>query len=161
LKIAILSDTHIPVRLRALPGQVYELCAEADLIIHAGDIEDIDVIDNLLRFAPVKAVKGNMDGFDVANRLPDTLVLELEGFTICVSHGSGVAMGIRDRLRKKFHSSNPDIIIHGHTHEYYWKMEKGIWFLNPGAVASPKGHRSAAVLTLEEGHAPTVERTVF
>jgi putative phosphoesterase len=161
LKIAILSDTHIPVRLRALPGQVYELCTDADLIIHAGDIEDNDVIDNLLRFAPVKAVKGNMDGFVVSSRFPEMLVLELEGFTVCVSHGSGTAIGIRDRLRKKFQSSNPDIIIHGHTHEFFWKQEKGIWFLNPGAVASPNGHRSAATLTLEKGQTPLVERIVF
>ena len=158
---AVLSDTHIPVRLRALPGQVYEACAEADLIIHAGDIEETDVIRNLERFAPVKAVHGNMDGFDTSKQYPDSLVLEIEDVTVCVSHGGGAAWGIRDRLRKKFQGAEPDIIIYGHTHEFYWKQENGIWFLNPGAVANPKGRKSIALLTIEKGKVPDVARISF
>ena len=47
MRIAVLSDTHIPARLSALPGFVYEACADCDLIIHAGDIEEPEVIDEL------------------------------------------------------------------------------------------------------------------
>jgi len=161
LKIAVLSDTHIPVRLRALPGQVYEACADVDLIIHAGDIEDTSVIDDLLRLAPVKAVSGNMDGLEVSNRFPDTLVLELQNFTVSVAHGSGAYNNVRQRLRKKFQPIKPDIIIHGHTHIFHWKKEHDIWFLCPGAVSNRRGSRSVAILTLEKGKTPLVENIPF
>ncbi len=154
MKIAVLSDTHLPVRLQALPGVVYEACADVDLIIHAGDIEEKSVIEDLQRLAPVKAVHGNMDGMDTVQRYPDRLILELEGFTIGVTHGSGASWGIRNRIRDKFKPLEPDLIIHGHTHEYFWKKENGIWFLNPGAVAGQAGRRSMAILFLEKGREP-------
>ncbi|MCD4706639.1 MAG: metallophosphatase family protein [Candidatus Sabulitectum sp.] len=161
MKIAVLSDTHIPARLQTLPGQVYEACADVDLIIHAGDIEDTSVIDDLLRLAPVKAVSGNMDGLEVSNRFPDTLNMELQDFTVSVAHGSGPYHNVRKRLRKKFQSINPDIIIHGHTHIFHWKKEHSIWFLCPGAVSNSKGSRSMAVLTLEKEKLPQVEKIPF
>ncbi|PIE51926.1 YfcE family phosphodiesterase [Candidatus Fermentibacteria bacterium] len=158
---AVISDTHIPVRLRALPGQLYEAVAEADIIIHAGDIEETDVIRDLERFAPVKAVHGNMDGCDTAKRYPDRFLMELEGFTIGLTHGSGARWGIRGRIRKMFEPVQPDIIIHGHTHRFFWDKENGIWFLNPGAIAGPKGKRSMAMLTLEKGTKPEVQQLTF
>lgn len=161
MRIAVLSDTHLPVRLTALPGVVYEACADADLIIHAGDIEDRSVIEDLQRLAPVKAVHGNMDGMDTAQRYPDRLLLELEGFTVGVTHGSGASWGIRNRVKDRFKPVEPDIIIHGHTHEYFWQKENGIWFLNPGAVANPRRRRSMAVLTLEKGREPDSARISF
>lgn len=159
MKITVLSDTHIPVRLQALPGLVYEACADSDLIIHAGDLEDSDVINDLLRFAPVKAVRGNMD-MDI-NVFPEILSLELQDFKVCIAHGTGAYHNVRERLRKKFQSSKPDIIIHGHTHVFHWGKEHGIWFLCPGAIANPIGERSLAVLTLEKGKTPQVEQISF
>jgi len=161
LKVAVLSDTHIPVRLRALPGIVYEVCAEADLIIHAGDIEDRDVITNLERFAPVKAVHGNMDGLDISQLYPDRFIAEIEGFRVGITHGSGAARGIRNRIAVEFQSPVPDIIIYGHTHEFFWNNENGIWFLNPGAVANPGGRRSIAVLSLDKGREPEAVKIAF
>jgi putative phosphoesterase len=157
LRIAVLSDTHIPARLSALPGFVYEACAGADLIIHAGDIEEHGVIKDLLRLAPVKAVKGNMDYL----QLPETLILELQSFRVCVAHGSGPYHNVRKRLSAKFRLQNPSIIIHGHTHVYRWGRANSIMFLCPGAVANPTGSRSMAVLTLEAGKQPEIERISF
>lgn len=160
MRIAVLSDTHIPARLQTLPGLVYEACADADLIIHAGDIEDRSVINDLLRFAPVKAVRGNMD---TRNLFPEELTLELQGLNICVAHGSGPYHNVRERLQRRFQSSgiNPHIIIHGHTHIFHWKNENGIWFLCPGAVSNPSGSRSVAILTLEKDKTPLVEKIAF
>jgi len=157
LKIAVLSDTHLPVRLQALPGVVYEACADCDLIIHAGDIEERCVIEDLERLAPVKAVHGNMDGIETSRLYPDKLLLDLEGYTIGVIHGSGASWGIRDRIKSKFTPVEPDILIHGHTHEYFWKKENGTWFLNPGAVAGATGRRSMAILFLEKGNTPDAQ----
>ncbi len=145
------------MRIHSLPGVVYETCADSDLIIHAGDIEDRSVIEDLRRMAPIKAVHGNMDGFETTNLYPDRLILELEGFKVGVTHGSGASTGIRSRIRNLFLTHKPDIIIHGHTHEYFWKKENGTWFLNPGAIANPRGRRSMAVLTLNGGEEPHAE----
>jgi uncharacterized protein len=161
LRIAVLSDTHIPVRLNALPGVVYEVCAGSDLIIHAGDIEARSVIRDLERFAPVKAVHGNMDGIAEQQAYPDSLTLNIEGERIAVTHGRGSAHGLRQRLLTLFEPDSPTIIIHGHTHEFFWGVEQGIRFLNPGAVAGPAGSRSMATLILNEGSEPEVERTSF
>ena len=157
MRIAVLSDTHIPARLSALPGFVYEACAGSDLIIHAGDIEERGVISELRNLAPVKAVKGNMDTL----QLPETLTLNLEGFKVCVAHGSGPYHNVRERLKLKFQQQKPDIVIHGHTHVFHWKRERGTAFLCPGAVSNPSDRRSMAVLTLEAGQLPEVEKLVF
>ncbi len=157
MKIAVISDTHIPARLQALPGLVYEACAESELIIHAGDIEERDVIYDLLRFAPVKVVRGNLD----IDPYPEELTLTLECFKVCISHGSGAYHNVRERLRRRFNKSEPDIIIHGHTHIFHWKKQHNIWFLCPGAVANPTGSRSMAMLTLEKGSQPQVEKIIF
>ena len=140
-----------------MPGLVYEACAGTDLIIHAGDIEDKDVINDLLRLAPVKAVRGNMD----YENYPEALTLHFLGFTIAIAHGSGSYENVRQRMKKKFQSINPDIIIHGHTHIFHWKKERNVWFLCPGAVSNPAGSRSMAILTLERKKAPQVEKIVF
>ena len=157
MKIAVLSDTHIPARLTTLPGLVYETCADSDLILHAGDLEERSVIHDLLRFAPVKAVRGNMD----IEHLPELLTLDLEGFKICMAHGSGQYHNVRQRLFKAFSQHKPDIIIHGHTHIYHWKKEHGIHFLCPGAVSNQPGDRSMALLTLENGKTPQIEKITF
>ncbi len=157
LKIAVVSDTHIPARLQTLPGIVYEHCSDVDLILHSGDLEDVSVLRDLERLAPVKAVKGNMDRLD----LPLFLNLKLKSKTICISHGSGTYHDVRLRLYKKFIQLKPDIIIHGHTHEFYWQKNKNIWFLCPGAISNPIGYRSMALLTLEDNQEPIVEKITF
>ncbi len=157
MKIAVLSDTHIPARLDALPGLVYEACSDVDLILHAGDLEERSVINDLLRFAPVKAVRGNTD----LEQLPEMLSLDLNGFKVCIAHGSGPYHNVRQRLFKAFKQQKPDIIIHGHTHIYHWKKEHGVHFLCPGAVSNLPGDRSMAFLTLEKGKTPQIEKIAF
>jgi len=157
LKIAVLSDTHIPARLSALPGLVYEACVDSDLIIHAGDVEEAEVINNLSNFAPVKAVKGNTDIL----QLPETLTLDLEGFKVCVAHGSGPYHNVRKRLIAKFRPQKPDIIIHGHTHIYHQSTDHNTMLLCPGAIANPTGSRSMVILTLEAGKQPDIKKIFF
>jgi putative phosphoesterase len=161
LRIVVLSDTHIPTRLGAIPGRVYEVCAECDLILHAGDVVELDVLRDLERFAPLKAVQGNMDPYDITDRYPESLELNLEGFRICMTHGSGPGFGLKDRLSRRFQPRNPDIIIYGHSHEFNNDKRDGVLRLNPGAVSSSKGKRSIALLTLEKGIEPQVEKITF
>jgi len=161
LKIAVLSDTHIPTRLGAIPGRVYEICAESDLILHSGDMVDKSVITDLQRFAPVKAVHGNMDPYEITNRYPENLELELEGHRIFMTHGTGARFGIENRIQKRFKSLNPDVIIFGHSHVFNADIKDGVLRLNPGAVSGSKGIRTMALLTLEKDEKPEVEKISF
>ncbi|MCD4700218.1 MAG: metallophosphatase family protein [Candidatus Aegiribacteria sp.] len=161
MKIAVLSDTHIPTRLGAIPGRVYEICAESDLILHSGDMVDLGVIIDLERFAPVKAVHGNMDPYDICKRYPESLELELEGHRICMTHGTGARYGIEKRIFKRFKPRKPDIIIFGHSHVFNNDIKDGVLRLNPGAVSGSSGNRTMVSLILEENKKPEVEKISF
>lgn len=158
MKIAVLSDTHIPTRLGALPGRVYEICAECDLILHSGDMVDLSVIHDLQRFASVKAVHGNMDPYELRNMYPESLKLELEGYKICMTHGAGSRFRIESRILDRFISEKPDIVIFGHSHVYHSDVKNGVLRLNPGAVCESMKRRSMALLVLENGKKPEVKR---
>ncbi|MGE5482587.1 MAG: metallophosphoesterase family protein [Bacteroidota bacterium] len=77
MRIGVISDTHVPVRARALPGEVFEIFAGVDLILHAGDLVTLDVLEELETIAPVLAVHGNVDRVEVLARLPATRQLEV------------------------------------------------------------------------------------
>ncbi len=158
MKIAVLSDTHIPTRLGSLPGRVCEVCAGSDLVIHAGDIVEASVLRELQLLAPVRAVHGNMDPYDLRSRLTESLELELKGSRVFVTHGTGARQGIQDRMYRRFARGEPDILIFGHSHVYHEETRNGVLLLNPGAVSGGRGDRSMALLTLEESSAPKVEK---
>ena len=161
MRITVLSDTHIPTRLGALPGRVYESCAETDLILHAGDVVELSVLRDLERFAPLKAVHGNMDPYDLRERYPEALELEAEGFSICMTHGTGMRYGIENRILARFAPMDPDVIVFGHSHVFFHDVKDGVTRLNPGSLANPKGKRSFAILTLVKGNQPEAEHVLF
>ncbi|MGI6097446.1 MAG: metallophosphoesterase family protein [Dethiobacteria bacterium] len=65
MKVGVLSDTHIPTRARALPSRIYEIFADVDMILHAGDIADESVLEELKTLAPIEAVAGNTDSYQL------------------------------------------------------------------------------------------------
>ena len=68
--IGLISDTHVPKRAFCIPKRVFDVFANVDFVIHAGDLVELAVIDELEQAAPVLAVHGNMDSFEVSNALP-------------------------------------------------------------------------------------------
>ena len=128
MKVGVISDTHIPNRAKKIPGKIIELFSDAALILHAGDIVDKSVIEELETIAKVEVVKGNMDKPDVP--FPVKKVLNVEALRIGLIHGFGSPFGIRNRIRKEF--DEIDIIVYGHSHKPYNKTENGVLFFNPG-----------------------------
>lgn len=158
MRIAVISDTHIPTRLKELPAKVLAECADSNMIIHSGDLVSPEILDELSKYAPVKAVKGNMDAYGPSATLPETIKLEIEDFTIFVTHGSGAPYKLADRVLRRFEGSNPDIVIFGHSHEFHHDKKNGVIRLNPGAVSGTRGMPTMAILTLEKGKEPQVEK---
>ena len=98
------------------------------------------VLDELEAFAPVEAVRGNMDEPALKEALPERRVVEVETARIGMVHIPGPAAGRSARLRAKF----PDCtaVVYGHTHIPEAVEEEGVWILNPG---SPTERRKGPV----------------
>ncbi len=147
--VVVLADTHIPRRAKGLPEGLTPHLEAADLILHAGDLLVEDVLYELEHYAPVRAVKGNVDGWDV--RLPETLEFEVGGVPIAMVHDSGLKKGRRDRMKKWFPGAR--VVVFGHSHMPLLEDEDGLMLLNPG---SPTERRRApdhtfALLRVEDG----------
>ena len=125
----VLADTHIPRRARRLPGALSPHLRQADLILHAGDLLEASVLDELALYAPVRAVKGNVDGPDV--ELPATLEFEFGGVPVAMIHDSGPKRGRRGRMRRRFPEAR--VVVFGHSHVPFLEDEDGLLLLNPGS----------------------------
>ena len=135
--IGVISDTHGVLRSEAL-GELQGV----DLIVHAGDVGDPDILDVLGDIAPVRAVRGNTDLADWARSLPLTDVVECGGLTFYVLHDLGeldldpVASGFRG-------------VISGHTHRPSLTEDSGVLFLNPGSAGPRRFNLPATVARIE------------
>ncbi|MGH8550937.1 MAG: metallophosphoesterase family protein [Methylococcales bacterium] len=120
--LGIISDTHGLVR-----PEVHGVLKGCELIIHAGDIGKIEVLDELQGIAPVVAVRGNVDKGAWANGLPESEMIEHRGRFLYVLHDLNaldldpVAAGI-------------DVVIAGHSHKPRNEYKDGVLYFNPGSA---------------------------
>ena len=149
-KIGVISDTHVPRRGYILPDAVLKLFDGVDLILHAGDIEEESVLDELAAIAPVKAVCGNMDSFQKAGVLPDKLIVDVEDCRIGLIHGWGAPEGLEERVLESFGGKRLDAIVFGHSHFAKMELRNGILLFNPGSPADKRfaPWNSAGLLTV-------------
>jgi putative phosphoesterase len=129
LLVVVLADTHIPRRAKGLLDGLTPHLESADLILHAGDLLVEDVLYELEAYAPVRAVKGNVDGWDV--RLPEALEFEVGGVSVAMIHDSGPKKGRRSRMRRRF--PRVRVVVFGHSHIPWLEDEDGLLLLNPGS----------------------------
>jgi hypothetical protein len=131
MKIGVLSDTHVPVAAPSLPPAVFEIFRGVDLILHAGDIVELSVLDELRAIAPVEAVAGNVDGPEVRLLLPARKVLSLGKFTVGLVHGKYRLDVQHEMVRREFGAV--DLIVYGHSHRPFWGTVADVLMLNPGS----------------------------
>jgi putative phosphoesterase len=132
LKVIVLADTHTRGLSRSLPFGTWPYIETADHILHAGDVCDPALLDELKSFAPVTVVMGNSDAHDVRDwGATDDAVVELDGVRIAVVHDSGSTRGRRERMRERF----PDVrvVVFGHSHMPCNEDESGLLLFNPGS----------------------------
>ena len=133
MKIAVISDTHIPATTDSLPEELISKIQGVDMIIHLGDFTELSVLNEFKKIAPVEAVAGNMDSHIVRRELPETRILELEGFKIGLVHGYGGPDGLIKYAKDIFKDSKLDCIIHGHSHIPRIDYVDGVLFFCPGS----------------------------
>jgi uncharacterized protein len=126
---AVIADTHIPRRARALPEGLLPYLRRADLILHAGDLIDQALLGKLATYAPTRVVQGNLDPPEAG--LPETLEFAFGGAKVAMVHDSGPKKGRRNRMRGRFPEAR--IVIFGHSHIPWLEDEDGLLLLNPGS----------------------------
>ncbi len=144
MEIAIISDTHMPRGRRRLPSGCVERLRAADLIVHAGDLMTLAVLEELSSYGHVVAVHGNVDDAEVRSVLPESTVLSPDGARLGVIHDAGPAKGRLERMRARF--PDADGVIFGHSHiPLHERAEDGFQIFNPG---SPTERRRARAHTM-------------
>jgi putative phosphoesterase len=150
MRLGVIADTHGLLR-----PEVFDAFAEVDHIVHAGDIGSLDLLSELEALAPVTAVYGNTDGFDLRNRLPRVARVELDGFDIVVTHGDQFGSPTPEKLNAAFPEAQ--ILVYGHTHRPLLTIvDVVVTVMNPGS-AGPRRFTippSVGILELEAGIPP-------
>lgn len=122
VQIGVISDTHGLLRPEAV-----DALAGSDLILHAGDIGRLDVLERLKTIAPTIAVRGNNDQGTWAETIPEQERIEFEGISIHVLH-------ILKDLTINPTTAGIQVVISGHSHKPLVEEHNGVLFLNPGSA---------------------------
>lgn len=142
MKLGILSDTHGLLR-----AEVFEVFAGVDHILHAGDVEEVDILDELAAIAPVTAVWGNVDGWDVRRRVPEVAEVELEGVRVVVFHGMQLGSPTPEKAAAAY--PHADLVVFGHSHRPVIQQVGSVLAVNPGS-AGPRRFRDPVTVALAE-----------
>lgn len=152
LSVGVISDTH-----SRLNKDVVGSLQNCDVILHAGDIGNVTVLEDLNQFTPhVYSVRGNNDiedkwpGDDISalNKIPHAIELTFNEQRIAMTHGHQFpAVETRhQKLREQFPQAN--IIIYGHSHLLVCDQEHEQWVINPGAGGYNRTFRGASCLVM-------------
>ena len=134
--VGVISDTHVPVRAKKIPERVFKVFENVDFIVHAGDLVQLSVIDELERLAPVLVVSGNMDGPEIRGKLPKLDSLKVFDWRIGITHNPRALFGM-GKMREIVETNGFDVLVYGHTHSSSMKWEKDVLFINPGSPTTP------------------------
>jgi uncharacterized protein len=144
MRIAIVSDTHMPRGDRRIPASCLDRCRDADAILHAGDLIDVPVLELLRGLGPpLHAIHGNVDTAAVRALLPARVELDLQGVRVGMIHAPGPATGRLSRMRTAFPGCQA--VVFGHTHMPQHDEQDGFQIFNPG---SPTERRRAPLHTM-------------
>lgn len=131
MRIAILSDTHGLLR-----PQVVERLKTADAILHGGDINRQDIVDQLEQYAPLYVVRGNNDK-QWAEAIPHDLSVTLDGVTFYMVH---------NKKEVPADLSGVDVVVFGHSHKYVQEEKDGVLWLNPGSCGPRRFHQEITMM---------------
>ena len=136
MKVGVISDTHGMLR-----QEVLEILRSCDCILHAGDINNQGIVDELGRIAPVYVVRGNNDK-EWAEPLTHDLTVQLEGLKFFMVHNKKETQNL---------PIDADIVVFGHSHKYFEQVIDGRLWLNPGSCGKRRFGQeiSLAVLTVD------------
>lgn len=168
--IGVISDTHIKIGgKKQIPPEVFAAFAGVDLILHAGDLNILDVVTELETIAPVVAVYGNNCDWNTVHKLAQTREMQIENAKIGLTHGD-IGLNARGepiytmgtRWAALSHFPDADCVVFGHSHrpliDWIEVADKNgktrpILLFNPGSALKKRGapHHSCGILKVD-GH---------
>jgi len=155
-KIGLISDTH-----SYLDPKVFTYFKEVDEIWHAGDIGNLDVLNQLKAFKPTLAVFGNIDGGQLRVDCKEGEIFEREGVRVLITHIAGQPPRYNPKVLGYIRQYRPKLLICGHSHILQVKPDKtnNLLFMNPGAAGKHGFHKIRTVLRfgLEDGQVKNLE----
>jgi putative phosphoesterase len=145
-KIGLISDTH-----GHLDEKVFKHLESVDEIWHAGDIGTLDVLDELRKFKPTRAVFGNIDGADLRLETKEFEVFQVENKKVLIVHIAGKPFRCNHKAHARILLEKPDIVVCGHSHICLVQFDKNInaLWMNPGACGIKGFHKVMTLLRFE------------
>jgi len=172
MRIGVVGDTHIPDLSPLLPARIKEVFKGLDIILHVGDICELDILEEFQEMYTLTfAVWGDDDSDKVRRYLDEIRVVRFGARRLGMIHGhqfqnsrKGGLGGMFRRLGRKssagslpeflleqFRGEGVDALLFGHTHEPYMETHGGVLLFNPGAAVPTTEHRpSVGILNVEE-----------
>ena len=149
MRLGVLADTHIQTWPMKLLEQVKTHFQSAELILHAGDIVNMSILEMLP--LPVVAVAGNSDTSLVQLSLPRSQIVECRGFRIGLMHGYGAPQEVPFLVAERFAGQKVDAIVFGHSHEPFNREMNGVLMFNPGSLSGVRSEaRTLGILDLDD-----------
>jgi putative phosphoesterase len=146
-ELLIVADTHVPKRARDLPAQLWDAVESADVVVHAGDWVDVDLLDRFEeRARSLVAVYGNNDGPALRARLPLVARTSVGGVRLGVVHETGDAKGRERTCEQEY--GDLDVLVFGHSHiPWDTVTPSGLRLLNPGSPTDRRRQPHCTYLT--------------
>ena len=144
-----MADTHLPKRAKVLPDDLWRAVEHADLVVHAGDWVDVELLDELEnRSRRLLACYGNNDHGELRTRLPEIGTTEIDGLRLTVVHETGPAQGRERRCAERF--GGHDVLVFGHSHiPWDTTADDGLLLLNPGSPTDRRRQPHCTYMTAD------------
>ncbi len=157
-KIGLISDTH-----GVLIDEVANFLSDRDEIWHAGDIGHEDVITDLERIAPVKAVYGNIDNADLRISFPKFCLFHCEAVKVLMTHIGGYPNRYEKTTYLKILEHQPNLFISGHSHilKIMYDNKHQLLHMNPGAAGIHGFHKHITAIRFEIDGSQILNAEVF
>ena len=142
-QIVLLSDTH-----HSLDERFIHHFKNADEIWHAGDIGSLEITDQLKKYAPIKAVYGNIDSSTIRSEFNATLYFQCEEVKVMMTHIGGYPGRYDKKILPMIQQANPDLFICGHSHilKVIYDKKNKLLHMNPGAIGDSGIHKVKTIL---------------
>ena len=142
-KVLLISDTH-----GYIDDVIIKYAKAADLVLHAGDIGDVKVINELSKISITKAVFGNIDSAEIRSMTKENELFEIEGFKILITHIAGKQPRYNKRLLNLIQKESPNLLIYGHSHILKIENDEknNLLCINPGAAGRHGFHKKRTMI---------------
>lgn len=142
-KIGLLSDTH-----SYLDPQLEEFFKDCDEIWHAGDVGNMQLIETLEQWKPLRCVFGNIDDHRLRAVFPEMQYFVCENIRVLMLHIGGTPSRYKPKALSAIRELQPKLFICGHSHilKVQYDKKNELLFINPGAAGNHGFHHVRTAL---------------